>query len=508
MNKTSPIEPIIFISYSHDSEEHKNWVRGLAESLRKCGVDVILDQWEISPGDDIPKFMEQSVKRSSFVVMICTEPYIRKVDDGMGGAGYEAMVVTGELITNLGTRKFIPVMRQSANNKLLPACISSRCFVDFSDNDDFNTKLEELVRSIHNTPQFKKPPLGKNPYNIDNSTKEKNTETKNPTPVETPINCYNLSLSYADAGDFVKWQQHTHQQKALVIGRILSWKNNYESSFPKLAKDLPIYFLPAISAYAELFATAFGAIDSKNNKFHNQLSLLDWIRNPKEWPLGGTEGIIELPDLALFAYQALLGALSLTRQLPEITYRLALTPLENKYSINDSLPLYKTTWAMGWPIAMNGTCTIAWSFLMELINEWKWLYELFGSREDTISAVIAYYLFLNVIDFLSATKNKEKDIDELRELIVPLCFFTSEHEIQTHAANILFNSSKLISELISTNGVSINALPDLWNLWMQSCSKWSTNVYRNYLIGSRSLKIPHWNLPTRLSHEISRPLIE
>lgn len=61
------------------------------------GVDVILDQWELEPGDDVPKFMEQSVRRANKVLMICTEPYVRKADDGKGGVGYESMIVTGEL---------------------------------------------------------------------------------------------------------------------------------------------------------------------------------------------------------------------------------------------------------------------------------------------------------------------------------------------------------------------------------------------------------------------------
>lgn len=35
--------PIVFISYSHDSDGHKEWVKALATRLRHHGVDVILD---------------------------------------------------------------------------------------------------------------------------------------------------------------------------------------------------------------------------------------------------------------------------------------------------------------------------------------------------------------------------------------------------------------------------------------------------------------------------------
>ncbi len=113
MNEEIVTPPVVLVSSSHDSEEHKKWVRDFAMALRDGGIDVILDQWEIGPGDDVPKFMEQSVRRALRVIMVCTEEYVRKADDGKGGAGYEAMVVTGELVRDLGTRKFIPVIRQT-----------------------------------------------------------------------------------------------------------------------------------------------------------------------------------------------------------------------------------------------------------------------------------------------------------------------------------------------------------------------------------------------------------
>ena len=48
------IPPKVFISYSHDSAEHKQWVLEFATTLRNRGVDAILDQWDLKPGDDLP----------------------------------------------------------------------------------------------------------------------------------------------------------------------------------------------------------------------------------------------------------------------------------------------------------------------------------------------------------------------------------------------------------------------------------------------------------------------
>ena len=87
----------MFLSYSHDSPEHKRWVGELASRLVGSGVDVIIDQWDTGPGDDLPKFMEKSVTRANRVLAILgTDAYVQKADDGKGGVGYEAMILTGE----------------------------------------------------------------------------------------------------------------------------------------------------------------------------------------------------------------------------------------------------------------------------------------------------------------------------------------------------------------------------------------------------------------------------
>jgi len=50
-----------------------------------------------------PNTWNESVAWADRVLMICTEAYVRKADEGKGGVGYEAMIVTGELVKDLGT---------------------------------------------------------------------------------------------------------------------------------------------------------------------------------------------------------------------------------------------------------------------------------------------------------------------------------------------------------------------------------------------------------------------
>lgn len=65
--------PKAFISYSHDTQEHKKWVLELATRLRNNGIDAILDQFELQPGADLPHFMETHLSTSDKVIMVCTE---------------------------------------------------------------------------------------------------------------------------------------------------------------------------------------------------------------------------------------------------------------------------------------------------------------------------------------------------------------------------------------------------------------------------------------------------
>ena len=155
--------PTIFISYSHDSQEHKQWVLEFATRLRNSGVDAILDQWDLGPGGDLPHFMEQSISRSARVIMVCTDRYVENANAGHGGVGYEKMIVTADLLKTIGSARVIPVVRQAGLAKL-PTFLGSKLYVDLSTADRFETGMDQLLREILNAPLFVKPPIGSTPF--------------------------------------------------------------------------------------------------------------------------------------------------------------------------------------------------------------------------------------------------------------------------------------------------------------------------------------------------------
>jgi hypothetical protein len=109
--------------------------------------------------------MESGIRESDKVVMICTPNYARRANDRKGGVGVEHTIITGEFYDKDKANKYIPIAKNYAKSFLecLPAYMKTRYAIDFSQEDDYKSKFDELVRRIRNVPRFKKPQLGKLP---------------------------------------------------------------------------------------------------------------------------------------------------------------------------------------------------------------------------------------------------------------------------------------------------------------------------------------------------------
>jgi predicted transcriptional regulator len=157
------IPPKVFISYSHDSAEHKGWVLSLATTLRNRGVDAVLDQWDLKPGDDLPHFMETELEKCDRAIIVCTETYVAKANAGIGGVGYEKMIVTSTLLSKIDGNKIIPIVRQ-LSKPVLPTFLKSKHYVNFSNDADVEYSLDELLRVLLDAPLYEKPEIGTNPF--------------------------------------------------------------------------------------------------------------------------------------------------------------------------------------------------------------------------------------------------------------------------------------------------------------------------------------------------------
>lgn len=156
--------PSVFISYSHDNDAHKEWVYELACNLVKNGVNTLLDQWDIQLGSNLIAFMEKGLSNSDRVLVICTDNYNQKSNGGMGGVGYEKIILTAELFQDQDTTKFIPCIRNVTEKLKTPISLSGRTYIDFSDDSMFDKNFKQLLQELYEVPIRPKPALGKNPF--------------------------------------------------------------------------------------------------------------------------------------------------------------------------------------------------------------------------------------------------------------------------------------------------------------------------------------------------------
>jgi hypothetical protein len=124
--------PIIFISYSHDSDEHRKRVLSLSERLRQDGFDTRLDRYvKGTPSNGWPRWMMDGLDEADFVLVVCTETYYRRFRGhevpGVGkGVDWEGALITQEIYdARSDTAKFVPVLFESDFTAFIPEPIRS-----------------------------------------------------------------------------------------------------------------------------------------------------------------------------------------------------------------------------------------------------------------------------------------------------------------------------------------------------------------------------------------------
>lgn len=152
----------VFISYSWDSTEHQQWVLNLANDLRKkYGIDVILDEYDLKAGSDLPHFMEKAIEKADKVLIVLTPNYKTRAEERKNGAGYETTMIAQELfeseITNI---KFLPILREGNAKSSSPRFLKSKLYLNMVDDKIYYSELLKLAKQIYDQPVTVKPELG------------------------------------------------------------------------------------------------------------------------------------------------------------------------------------------------------------------------------------------------------------------------------------------------------------------------------------------------------------
>jgi hypothetical protein len=152
--------PRIFISYSHDSPAHGDRVLELADRLRADGIDAIIDQYIQFPSEGWPAWCEAEIEKADFVLMVCTDIYLRRVsrkeEPGVGhGVPWEGRLIYQYLYDSGSvSRKFVPVLFADGSDAHVPAPVKGGTTYRVPD------RYEALLRLLSNQPLTPMPPLG------------------------------------------------------------------------------------------------------------------------------------------------------------------------------------------------------------------------------------------------------------------------------------------------------------------------------------------------------------
>lgn len=112
----------VFISYSHDSEQHLQFVLELAEHLLEDGFNCIFDFYlEETPVEGWRSWLETELAAADFTLVVCTPTYLQHYQNHQAVSTDEAtftgLVITQDLYTAFAKQtKFVPIL--SMNGKL------------------------------------------------------------------------------------------------------------------------------------------------------------------------------------------------------------------------------------------------------------------------------------------------------------------------------------------------------------------------------------------------------
>lgn len=467
--------PTVFISYSHEDADHKRWVLGLAGTLRANGVEVLFDAWDLRPGDDLPKFMERGVTDADRVLMICTEAYVAKANDGTGGVGYEAMIVTGQLIRDLGTAKFIPIVRQKGAKPVLPTSVSTRLWINLSEGADTAAEMDKLLRELHQVPP-EKPPLGASPFS---RAAEGASQAEAPSAPATaragvaqpidPTTAYQRALSAAGAGDMLTWRRIVSEARNAMRPILEAWWGKYGNNVPAEKDTLVKQSMEGVTAFAPLTAIALAGIASGVPKFQHQAGLLEDVLNPAEWNRGGFVVRTELPETGAFVYQGLHGAMCLHVGNLGAAMTLAGTQTVPRTS-SEPLALWQRHDVVMWPQALGHDGTRTWLAGLSLTSRWSWLLEVFGDQIDYQAALYGYYVSLNALEYVERLRANAlpKPTDDLRlfRTDIPSIFENTSDDAKRRGLQLNVDLRDEYRALWKSMGLKEQSVREYWGTWM------------------------------------------
>ena len=151
----------VFISYSHDSDEHRERVLALSERLREDGIETLLDRYvNGSPKQGWPRWMLDQLDAADSVLVVCTETYYRRFrghdEPGKGkGVDWEGALITQEIYDSRSQMlKFVPVFLSAAVHDWIPEPLRSVSYYAVTSENAYQRLYDFLLGQAGVEPQL------------------------------------------------------------------------------------------------------------------------------------------------------------------------------------------------------------------------------------------------------------------------------------------------------------------------------------------------------------------
>ncbi|GAA1989844.1 toll/interleukin-1 receptor domain-containing protein [Amycolatopsis minnesotensis] len=160
--------PTVFVSYTHDDEQHRRAVREFASFLQDNGVDVVLDQWAEDHRKDWQAWAQKGMTESDYVIVVASDGY-RRMGDGNGpndrnlGGQSEAALLRDLLQGDrrAWTPKILPVLLPGQGIEGIPLFLQPHAADRYAVDAFTPAGAEDLIRTVTRQPRHVRPPLGR-----------------------------------------------------------------------------------------------------------------------------------------------------------------------------------------------------------------------------------------------------------------------------------------------------------------------------------------------------------
>jgi tetratricopeptide (TPR) repeat protein len=147
--------PRVFISYSHDSEGHRERVLELSQRLRSEGIDALIDRYVLSPIEGWPHWIERQIAKADHILVICTEAYRKRFEgDALGGVGWESYLIRTAAADGATSSKMIPVLLEDGAAQHVPLALRPMTAFYLPE------QLPQLLRRLGAPPESPATPAG------------------------------------------------------------------------------------------------------------------------------------------------------------------------------------------------------------------------------------------------------------------------------------------------------------------------------------------------------------